>query len=162
VFEHAAGGGSPDAGRIEQILERDRHAVERPAPFAFADLCFGVARLLQSLIGCYRYKGIHHGIQAVDAGATHLRQFHRRHGLSTYHGPRFVKAEPRKIASRPAPDQQATGSGAERNFKKRASSSHVPRQSGGYPRGPNSTDQLPLPLLVLPPLPFLVLPDDSR
>src|SRR5262249_20341914 len=65
-------------------------------------------------------------------------------------------------ASRPAPDQQATGSGAQRNFKKRASSSHVPRQSGGYPRGPNSTDQLPLPLLVLPPLPFLVLPDDSR
>jgi hypothetical protein len=42
-----------------------------------------------------------------------------------YHRASFLKTEPRKIGGWLALEQQTAGTGTERDFKKRASSSHV-------------------------------------
>ena len=63
VFEHAARGSRPNAGRIDVVLQRDGDAVKRPAPLAALLFGFHFARGRERLLSRDRDEGIDCGVE---------------------------------------------------------------------------------------------------
>jgi len=66
-----------NAGCIDVVLQRDRNAMEGPAPFASARFSFHLPRSLESGIGGDGDECIDGAIQLLDPPQTRLSQFNR-------------------------------------------------------------------------------------
>ncbi len=77
VFEQQAGGGGANAGGVDQVLEGERNAVQRPAPVAAPDLGFGLAGLRQGGLCSYGNECIQLRIELFDSGQAGGRKFDR-------------------------------------------------------------------------------------
>src|SRR6185295_13038118 len=67
VFEDATRGGGPDAGRIDVVLQRDRDAVQWPAPLAALLFGFHLARRRERLLSRDRDKRVDRGVESIDS-----------------------------------------------------------------------------------------------
>ncbi len=78
IFEQRTGSGGADAGGVDQILERERNAVQRAAPVAAPNLGFGLACLRQRGLRGHGNECIQSRIQLLDACQALGRQLDRR------------------------------------------------------------------------------------
>ena len=78
VFEDAARGGRPDAGRIDVVLQRDGNAVQRPAPLAALLFGFHFARRRERLLSRDRDERVDHGVELIDSLEARLSEIDRR------------------------------------------------------------------------------------
>ncbi len=81
VAPDTRGGGRACAGGVDQILERDRHAVQRAAVDSLEELDLGLARLLQRRPLQHRDKAIEAPIQPADAIEDGARRLDGREGM---------------------------------------------------------------------------------
>ena len=66
ALAHARRRGGRRAADVEQILDRDRHAVQRSAVVAGGELAVGVARLLPRLVGHDQDEGVQPRVVRLD------------------------------------------------------------------------------------------------
>ncbi len=71
--------GGAHAGRVDQILDRERHAVQRSQRIAARHGGFGRARRCPRLLGAHRDKGVEARLALRDAGEDALHYLDRRH-----------------------------------------------------------------------------------
>ena len=71
-----AGGGHP--GGVEYILERDRNAVQRPAPLASTDLRFRAPRIFERPVARYVEVAVEPAVEALDALQVSAAELDRR------------------------------------------------------------------------------------
>ncbi len=82
VLKHRAGSGSACARGIDQVFQRDRNPVQRPAPHPTHDLSLCRPRLRQSRLASNGDKSIQHGVELLDSIQASPSQFNRRNFLA--------------------------------------------------------------------------------
>ncbi len=91
------------AGDVDDVLDADRHAVQRSADMACGDLTFRGARGIQRGVGIQTNEGVQRRVEPRDARKQRLRQFDRGK-LARGERPRgFGGAKPVQLPPRAAP-----------------------------------------------------------
>ena len=76
ILEYAARRGGSHAGRVDEVLQCNRHPVQRTFPVAPLNLPFSCARLRKCGISCYRNESVQLAVQPLYTTKTCLRQLH--------------------------------------------------------------------------------------
>jgi hypothetical protein len=86
VGEQRARAGRADAGGVDQVLEADRHAVQRAAIVAARELVLGGARLGEREVGGDGDERVERGVEACDALEALRGDVHGREPLRAVRG----------------------------------------------------------------------------
>ena len=82
-----------DAGRVDVVLERDRDAVQRPAPLPALLFRFHLPRRGERLLRDDRDEGVERRVVLLDPRQARLRQLDRRGALAADQIDGFLEGE---------------------------------------------------------------------
>src|SRR5262245_53765399 len=99
IFVHSTRCGSPHPDRVEEILQRDRNSVKRPAPPALLNRGFGLSCTGQRGFRGHSDERIQRWVQPFDSGKAGLRQLHWRQPFPSELICRLFEAQGRDVTA---------------------------------------------------------------